>query len=263
LAGRLEYLLLPHGAPGPEVLTGWISRRWFGRLLLVLCVWTLVRRMEVRRDPWMNCLIVVLLFTTLCFALVYPITGPSNLSLRHTTVLFGPLLLTVLGLVGGCPRSAAIFAMAGMLVFEGMALRAAYVLPAKPGDWKRVARHLELRDEAWPVVTYPSWIELPLSYDYAGRGRLVPLTGRVYLERYYHPDHDLRQESIIAPRLADLGDTLWLAQTTPMAACPGCEILDQYVERHFTVLESKDFYRSRVRLLTRMPDGSRPLSEPQ
>jgi hypothetical protein len=127
---------------------------------------------------------------------------------------------------------------------------------AKIGDWIRVASYIQTHERSeQPIIIFEPQAALPLGVYYRGKNTIVPLPRPIDLTRY-----DLREAALDRPsdvsdvfeRAAGKHDDVWLVTTAFCRRVPinfHCELLDDYITKHYVVQSDQEFFWSRVRLL--------------
>jgi len=199
------------------------------------------------------------LFTV--FVVVAHTMTPSAALPHHTSALFLLVQLSVFGvihLMTGRPRWWAVAAWTCIATSSAcMALIDLYKPLAKPGDWQRVARHIESHEEiGQPILIFTAETALPIAYYYTGQNVLVPLPQAEDFVAYDMNDQVLHDESDIEEALSEtppLNGTIWVIT----GHGPGsqnwlgidfrAEILEEYLRKRYTLETDSPFYKSRVR----------------
>jgi hypothetical protein len=126
---------------------------------------------------------------------------------------------------------------------------------AKRGDWARVAAFLEEREKpGQPVVVFTTFDALALPYHYKGVNRILPD------ERFF--DWELegppgsasawrRQTEFVISEIPPEAREVWLLTNEKCGSGSECGPLENFVRANYTIVEEKDFYKEKVRLLRR------------
>jgi hypothetical protein len=176
--------------------------------------------------------------------------------IRHLAFLFVPAILSVFALSTFLERRASRRAAAawslGSVALAAAVLVSSYHSLANPGDWKRVARYLETRDDGdAPIAVFEAENALPLRYYYRGSGSIVPVPAAVTFTRYRVRDFIVRSSAQLR-RTMPRSQRIWLVTAGDCKAQSivfGCSVVADYIARHYRVLSSANFYKSRVELL--------------
>ncbi len=261
---RLAYYLLPRETESPRAVK-------LARDLVMLAsagalAVGLVRKPRPRLSPTVWSLGAIVAGLTICYVVTVQLTGTQEMVLvRHTVGVFVPVVLLgflLLAELGG--RRAVASGAALVLVFDVAALAATYLpAPAKRGDWQRVARFVEAREEpGQPILVFRAPTELPLRIHYAGPNRIVPIPGPNDADHWRLTDSQLHSTDDVmrvVDALEGRPDRLWLVTDTIWSAV-GVEfhhdVLERCVTEHFDAEVDQAFFASRVRLLRRRPSAA-------
>jgi 4-amino-4-deoxy-L-arabinose transferase-like glycosyltransferase len=248
---RMKDYLLP---------VGWdwmlVVRSWLFRLCYVATVWIVITR---RRDlkPETIAIWTITATVALLFVLTARASGEKLLLIRHTTVMFLPVVLLAFSIaqLSGRKIVLVIWALL-MLSFSLSFLYVRYKPMAKDGDWQRVASYLQSAegpDQA--ILVFHAGAALPLARHYHGRNMLVPIPRENTFERFDFHDYVLRDEREIQAALERTpGDdrVIWLVTD---GNCEfgdinyNCATLEEFVNKFYSVEETRQFHGSVVRRL--------------
>ncbi len=261
---RLAYYLLPRETESPravKLVRDLVMLASAGALGVAL-----VRKPRLKLSPTAWVLGGIVAGLTVCYLVTVLLTGTQDMVLvRHTVGVFVPVVLLgflLLAELGG--RRAVAIGAAVVLVFDVAALGATYLpTPAKRGDWQRVARFVEAREQpGQPILVFRAPTELPLRIHYAGPNRIVPIPGPNDSDHWRLTDTQLHSTGDVMRVIDGLEgrpERLWLVTDTIWSAV-GVEfhhdILERCVAEHFDVELDQAFFASRVRLLRRRPSAA-------
>lgn len=180
---------------------------------------------------------------------------------RYLVGAFIPLLVGVYGLLAGTGEKRVQVVLTCWLVFtlvlSGFSLANAYSPLAKPGDWQRVADFITAHERPnQPVIVFYNYAALPLSYYYRGKNVLVPLPEPPNFDVDNRGASALRDEKQIVTAIGSVRGShpvIWLVTNDYCGTATldlNCSLLERFVKKHYLVRESRDFYRSKVRLLS-------------
>jgi hypothetical protein len=124
----------------------------------------------------------------------------------------------------------------------------------KTGDWMRVARFLESRQNVGqPIVVFTSEIDTILSHYYHGPNPIVPVPGPQRMDRFRYADFDIPSEQSVHDLLTPIlsqANTCWLVTNeVAIRRSPTHyhqEYLTTYLLQEFKITESMDFVDSKV-----------------
>jgi hypothetical protein len=178
--------------------------------------------------------------------------------IRHTTVLFVPALLAVFAAVA-LPRSGKVLAafLATLLIYNVSAAYERNRVLAKDGDFRRVASWLESHEKRdQPILVFVAEAAMPLGHHYRGRNRIVPLPAPIDFKSYGMLQHALEDEAQLDALIHEAGDPerMWLVQYDLCSFLDvdfNCELLEKYVDEHYSREREQGFFRTRVVLLKR------------
>lgn len=196
----------------------------------------------------------------------YLLLGENYVEIRHASVLFVPLILAGASVLsdlfsdegGRHPRLAtsmlAAFALV-ILSFFTYSVCTLYPGMKKRGDWESVAGFIEAGETAdQPILVFTSYDALALKVYYNGLNPVLP--DRNYfdfeLEDKYGSENSLNKRIDFAiSEIPTVNTQLWLVESEKCMTTRACVPLENFVEANYTVIQQKDFYRERVRLLKR------------
>ncbi len=167
---------------------------------------------------------------------------------RYVYVLFIPLVFAWLAVLASLARHTRIIATIWLIAFvicSALSLRFTYHALAKTGDWQRVATFIMTSEQPnEPILVFGFSYTLPLKVYYSGNNPIVAL-----------PTYALRDEQQIETKLDSTPGPhalVWLVKTDRCRrenVDLHCPMLEDFIARHFTVVTSRAFYGSSVRLL--------------
>jgi hypothetical protein len=255
---QIQHYLLPVSSK-PTSFENTVSL-WVWRILpfaaVVGVLWKSRGMLFWRRNTaiWIVCGGIALFFVPLL-----KITGSELLSVRHTIMLFVPVLIGSFALVGAIGGNRAVgWWSCAMICFGCSTLLQNYHHTSKGGDWIRVADHIEQRsDEHEPVVVFIPWASVSFGYHYDGANQIVVLPQPEECETFNMHEYVLKDEAQIESLLAKSGqdvNSLWLVTSGPqfyMGVNFNWHVLDEWVADEFDVVEERQFNGSRLRHLQR------------
>ncbi|MBS1797367.1 MAG: glycosyltransferase family 39 protein [Acidobacteria bacterium] len=140
-----------------------------------------------------------------------------------------------------------------LLLLFAYSIHSLYPEMAKRGDWGRVAEYIEQREKpGQPIVVFTVFDALNLPYHYRGQNRILPD------ERFFDWGFEgklggaeaIAEENEFAISKIPLdAPEIWLATGERCRTTNACALLENFVEANYTIIEEKDFYKERVRLL--------------
>ncbi len=258
--------VLPTEIFAPEEATN-ISfvRVWLVRIAILAVIILLIKTRKIFDEK-------ILTFGTICAVIfvflltAYFLLGEIFVEVRHAALLFAPLILFV-ALVfreifpqkrEGAKRQKFkmifVISLAGLLiVFYGYAIYSLYPNLTKRGDWARVGAFLEERETAnQPIVVFTAFDAIALPYNYKGVNKILPD------EKFFDWEFEAeagsadswrRQTAFIISEIPPETKEIWLLTNEKCTVKDACEPLENFVRANYTVIEEKDFYKEKVRLL--------------
>ena len=181
------------------------------------------------------------------------------LQMRHTVVFFVPITLAAFSIFALPNNKRIVLCWTMMvLVFSLPSLYRQYTPLAKYGDWQRVAEYLMTSEKPeQTILVFHAGAALPLARYYAGPNVIVPVPRENTFDRFDFNDYVLRDEREIIQALERTPgghERVWLVRDEDCGYADlsyHCEILEEYVNKYYTVEESRNFRNSSVRLLRR------------
>lgn len=260
----LTFILPADIRPGYEATTVGIVRLWIVRIGLAATA--IIAVVRWRRISQLTVALGAIAAVTAGGLLVaYFFVGGSLVSLRHASVLFGPLTIFLASLIadvyGTDERSEAwkyAATLGGVIVlwFFWYAVSGMYPNWSKNGDWTRVAAFIQQKEEpGQPIIIFHTYDALVMPYEYHGPNRILPD------ERFFDFDFGVstpervreRTEFTISKIPSDANE-IWLV-TNDECRRPGvCDEFEKYLNDNYRVVEQRAFYRNNVTLLRKRPD---------
>jgi uncharacterized membrane protein len=247
LADILARYLLPLLVPFAKAVYGLIG--------VAAIVAAVTGRRTLRRDG-NGTILVVTAAAFVAFAVVTYAGGVLILN-RHAASLFVPVVLCVFAgftYVRPAPlRQKLAFGWCAVVtIAAAVALVQTYAHLAKPGDWIRVTAYLHQNERAGePIAIFEAENALPFAFYYDGGNAIVPVPNGVNYGRYDVAKFAVRNAGQVAATMPH-ARRLWLIEAGECKAANisfGCDIVDDFVRRHYDTESDAAFYGSRVRLL--------------
>ena len=200
------------------------------------------------------------IFLTLAAFMIfaYFLLGKVYVADRHFAVFFVPLALLVASvLISVLPvRWLIAFGILFVLLFPYSQISNKYFQLAKRGDWQRIAAFIEANEKPnQPIIIFQNYDALSLPFYYKGANKILPD------EKYFDWESEeawtsdkafQKQINYTISRISPEAEEIWLAteevcqtENTKVA----CRPLEIFLQANYTVVETKDFYQERLRLL--------------
>lgn len=244
----------------PSVVS--VVRTWVIRSVVVaLGVLVLINRNTISRQT--VGLGVISLSIGLCLFFAYLAVGPIYIALRHTSMLFAPLIVFLASLISDISaqwsdRAVKATSLAGgllVLLSFSYALTNLYPNMTKRGDWARVGEFIEQNERpGQPVIVFTTFDALALPYHYKGVNRILPA------EKFFHfaaeapfgsPDSLRAETEFLISQIPSEAQLIWLAVNEKCISTAACIPLDNYLKANYTIEIEKEFYLERLYLLKR------------
>lgn len=235
-----------------------IIRVWLARLGILATIFVLAKSRFRAFDEKVQAFGMVAATVILFLFAAYFALGAAHVALRHYTPLFAPFFLfAALLFVRLFPSHKWLFGLAIIFaVLFPYSIYKQYPTLAKRGDWKRVAQFIEQNEKPnQPIVIFQNYDALSLPYYYHGVNKILP--DRNFFawspgNSFSSEDALLDQTKFVVSQIPPDATEIWLAtedlcQDAETKAA--CRPLENFVEANYTVLETKDFYKERIRLL--------------
>jgi uncharacterized membrane protein len=235
-----------------SILRNWIARIGIA-LFAIYAIATRFRTLDWRFATFAIINVVICLF----FALTYYALGEIYIAIRHfSTVFVVSIFLQFLVLSAVIPKTS-------KRIWIGIALILLCLFPyslyklypniAKRGDWARVAEFVEQNEKPnQPVIVFQIYDVLSFRVHYEGTNKILPDEKFVdfWLEgKKDSEDSFRRQIDFTISKIPTEADEIWLLTDDNCQKTEACKPLEEFVEKNYNVIETKDFYLERVRLL--------------
>jgi uncharacterized membrane protein len=255
-AFTLTFPIDPAPNVAPSAIT--VTRIWFlGLSAAIIILFLLKDRFRAANEKVLMFGTVALVISKFLFA-AYFLLGTEFIAFRHVTVLFAPLILFLGLLVKSVfPGKALIlFTVLLALLFPYSKIYKQYPNFSKRGDWARVAQFIEQNEKPnQPIIVFQNYDALSLPFYYKGVNQILPD------ENFFHwrVEDSLSNENAFKSQIAfviseippDVQE-IWVATEEvcqDAKTSPACRPLENFLEANYTVIETKDFYLERLRLL--------------
>ncbi len=234
-----------------------IFRLWLVRLAIIAVSVILIKTRGKLFDNKILALGTIWAVCNLFLLIIYLLLGLKYVELRHSVTAFAPLILLLgLLLTKFLPKILRICAAVLYAIFFGYSIYMLYPNLAKRGDWAQVGAYLQENEKPnQPIIVFRNYDALALPYHYRGENKILPDRNFFAWEAEAAPDSANvfeKQTEFIIAEIPSGAPEIWLL-TEESCQKPetqvACQPLENFVEENYTVLETKDFYLERVRLL--------------
>jgi len=251
----------------PDENTTFVSfvRIWLVRIAILAGVILVIKKRKLADKE-------TLAFGAICVVIIaglligYFLLGDIYLEIRHAAVLFPAIVLFVALVLKGIltqsredaksQRFLRLITIVAAISFAALFAYSIYMLypqAAKRGDWARVGEYLERHEKPdQPIVVFTVFDALNLPYHYHGVNRVLP-DERFFnwgIEGEYGSAESLKSEINFAiSKIPPDAEEIWLATGERCQLTKACVPLENFVEANYTIVEEKDFYKEKLRLL--------------
>lgn len=257
-------IFTPEEISGLSFLRLWLMR--FGLLAIIIFLIRNRRRINEKLIGFGVICATIFLFLLAAYFLL----GTGYVVIRHTAVLFAPfviLIWLVLEIVVIQPsqkgetknkfligqNAAQILMLVSFAASFSYSLYTLYPNMTKRGDWARIGKFIEQNEKPnQPIIVFWSFDALALPYHYKGINRIFPD------EKFFDWENEaqagseksrLRETNFIISRIPPEAQELWLLTNSSCDSGQMCQPLENFLQANYTIVETKDFYQEKLRLL--------------
>jgi hypothetical protein len=188
------------------------------------------------------------------FLFAYFQLGAGYIEIRHAAIYFvaififaGAVLAKVL------PAKARLFTAVLYAVFFAYAIAVMYPDLTKRGDWARVAVFISQNEKpGQPIILFPAYDAVALPFYYRGANKILPdekFFSFVTEAETGTPESFRRQIEFVTGRIPPEAPEVWLLTNEKCEVKQSCAPLENFVAAHYTIVEERNFYKEKVRLL--------------
>ena len=253
----LTFILPTELFPTGDISAFSTFRLWFVRFAIVAVLVVLIKTKGKLLNDKILALGTIWAICNLFLLFIYLLLGIKYVELRHSVNSFAPLILLVGSLITNIlPKKAWVFLAVLYAVFFVYAGYALYPNAAKRGDWARIGAYIQQNETPnQPIIIFRNYDALALPYHYRGLNKILPdenffaweaedssASANVYRKQ---------TEFVISEIPRDVPEIWLLTEETCQKpeTQVACQPLENFIEANYTVLDTKDFYLERVRLL--------------
>ena len=188
------------------------------------------------------------------FLFVYYQLGAGYIQIRHAAVYFVPIFIFACAVLEKIlPKKSWIFIAILYAVFFGYALFALYPNLTKRGDWERVAEYISQNEKPnQPIISFSVYETISLPFYYKGANKILP--DEKFFSFFAEAEAGSsnvykKQIEFVTSGFPLESEEIWLLTSDKCDIKQSCEPLEKFVEANYTVIEEKNFYKEKVRLL--------------
>jgi 4-amino-4-deoxy-L-arabinose transferase-like glycosyltransferase len=260
----LTFVLPTEIFPSDEASVFSIVRIWIVRIAILAFLIISVKNRGKNLDEKVFAFGAILCVTVAFLLFVYFQLGHGYVEIRHAAVFFVPFVLFVFSIISPQRRGDAeekkinystIPPVILGAIFFSYSLFTLYPNLAKRGDWARVAEFIEKNEKPnQPVILFQVYDAIALPFHYKGANRILPD------EKFFAFDLEDKtgsassfrgQIDFVISEIPPDAEEIWLLTNEKCAAKEACQPLENFVRENYTIIEERNFYKERVRLLRR------------
>jgi uncharacterized membrane protein len=262
----LTFVLPTEIYPLEDLTTISTFRVWLVRILLFGFILFLVKfRKKVFSERLVN--YGVLTATVFAFfGLTYFLVGVKFIALRHFAVVFPVIVLLqftllskIFSLLFDGQSDFRKISEIVLTVFVGAffvySILMLYPFQVKRGDWARVGKFIQqIERPNQPIIVFTAFDALALPYHYKGINKILP--DRRFFDWEWEdapgkPTSLQAQTEFTISKIPPEADEIWLLTNEKCVVKDSCLPLEKFVEANYTIVEEREFYLEKVRLLRR------------
>ena len=250
----LTFVLPTEIYPTEEITVFSIARLWIVRVEILAATILFIKNRFKDLDKTIIAFGTISAVSAAFFLFVYFQLGVGYVEIRHAAVFFVTIFVFVSAvLVKILPKKSWFFVSVLYLIFFAYAIFAMYPNLTKRGDWARVAAFIEQNEKPnQPIVIFQVYDAISLPNYYKGTNKILPdekvfsffaegETGK--------PNNFRNQIEFLISKIPPDSQEIWLLTNEKCEVKQSCEPLEKFVEANYTIIEEKNFYKEKVRLL--------------
>ena len=250
----LTFVLPTEIYPSEEITMFSVIRLWLVRIAIMAIAIIFVKSRFKDVDKNIIAFGTISAVSALFFLFVYFQLGAGYVEIRHVAVFFVSTFIFVSAiLVKILPKKYWIFLGVLYLIFFSYAIFAMYPNLTKRGDWARVAEFISQTEKpSQPIVVFQVYDAIALPNYYKGTNKILP--NEKFFAFYAEgetgkPNSFRHQIEFLISKIPPDSEEIWLLTNDKCDVKQSCEPLEKFVEANYTIIEEKDFYKEKVRLL--------------
>jgi uncharacterized membrane protein len=264
----LTFVLPTEIFPSEEASVFSIVRIWIVRIAIVAILTITVKNRGKNLDEKVFAFGTITAVIVAFLLFVYFQLGHGYVEIRHASVFFVPFILFVGSVLAGISTrrhgdaeigktgfySVVAFTVL-VAIFFSYSLFTLYPNLAKRGDWARVGAFIEQNEKPnQPIIIFQAYDAIALPYHYKGANRILPD------EKFFAFEAEDKSGSansfrgqidFIISKIPRDAEEIWLLTNEKCAVGEACLPLENFVRSDYTIVQEKNFYKERVRLLRR------------
>ncbi|CAN5497879.1 hypothetical protein BH10ACI1_BH10ACI1_13090 [soil metagenome] len=250
----LTFVLPTEIYPAEEISVFSMFRLWIVRIAILATAIIFVKNKFKDLDKNIVAFGTISAVSAAFFLFVYFQLGIGYIEIRHAAVFFVAVFIVVSAVfVKILPKKSWIFAAVLYSIFFTYAIYALYPNFIKRGDWARVATFIEQNEKPnQPIVIFQVYDAIALPNYYKGANRILPdekFFSFFAEDKAGSPNNFRNQIDFLIGKIPPDSSEIWLLTNEKCNVKQSCEPLEKFVEANYTIIEEKDFYKEKVRLL--------------
>lgn len=229
-------------------------RVWLVRFSIAAAIFFFVKNKFKDLDRYIISFGIISAVCGIFLLFVYFQLGSGYVEIRHAAIYFAAIFIFFCAsLEKFVPKKYWILYAAAYLVFFVYAISALYPNLTKRGDWERVAQYISQNEKPdQPIVSFSAYETIALPFYYKGANKILPD------EKFFSffaeaeagsPDNYRKQIEFVISEVPPEAEEIWLLTSEKCDIKQACEPLEKFVEANYTIIEEKNFYKEKVRLL--------------
>ena len=231
-----------------------IIRLWLVRVSILAVIGVFIKNKFAGLDKNITAFGTIAVVCAAFLLFVYSRLGAGFVEIRHAAIYFTAIFIFVSAiLIKILPEKARIVCAFLYAVFFIYAVASLYPNLTKRGDWARVSEFIERSEQPnQPIIIFPVYDALALPVYYRGANKI--LTGDNFFAfapeaEAGSPNAFRRQIEFTLGKSPPAAIEVWLLTGDNCDVGQSCEPLENFVQANYTVIDEKDFYKEKVRLL--------------
>ncbi|HMS39738.1 MAG TPA: glycosyltransferase family 39 protein [Pyrinomonadaceae bacterium] len=250
----LTFVLPTEIYPTEEITIFSVFRLWIVRVAFLAALIVFVKNKFKVTDKIIVSFGTIFAVCAMFFLFVYFQLGVGYIETRHAAVFFVAVFVFASAVfVKILPRKSWIFVTVLYSIFSVYGIYALYPNLTKRGDWARIAEYIEKNEtENQPIMMFQVYDAIALPVYYKGKNRILPdekfFSFFIEAEAGSVESYRNQLEFIIKKIPPDVWE-IWLLTNDKCEVKRTCEPLEKFIEANYTIIEEKDFYKEKIRLL--------------
>ena len=231
-----------------------LVRLWIVRISIVGALIFFIKSKFRGLDKNIAAFTAISAVSALFLIFVYFQLGSAYVEIRHAAVYFVSIFVLVGAIaVTLIPDRLRFLVLLLVLSFYGYSLISLYPWNVKRGDWENVAAYISYNESyRQPIVIFPVYETVALPQYYKGVNKILPDERKF---AFFAEDaagsagRYERQIQFLISEIPAEASEIWLLTGDACTIGEACAPLEKFVAANYTVVQEKELYREKVRLL--------------